>query len=253
VNDTTFKPALCWICRENPADSAEHRVKASDVRAVAPEISQKNPVFLQKNFQPTNIRIGSAKSKALTFADSICRNCNNARTQPYDVAWATLSNYLRANWNVIRRNGRFDLSKPFPGGTRKATLNVHLYFVKVFGCKIVEDKIGIDLAPFSKALMEGTAHPEVGVLVADDRVGEGKVLHFDSDVHTMTEKGGELHGAMWMYNLSPVAIKVAYIKMGARLNAPGHPWHPSKPTKIVKLGPYIGATEPIAGPKAILP
>ena len=211
-------------------------------------------MYLQRNFQPTNIPVGSAKSKTLMFRNSICEYCNSTRTQPYDVAWCTLSDYLRANWAVVRRNGRFDLSKPFPGGTRKATLNVHLFFVKLFGCKIVEDNIGIDLAPFSTAIMEGAAHPEVGVLIADDPVGEGKVLHFDSDVHTMTDKSsGELHGAMWMYNLSPIAIKVAYIRMGARLNAPGHPWHPSKPTKIVKLGPYIGATEPIAGPRAVVP
>jgi hypothetical protein len=253
VSDPASGAPLCWICRTNPADSGEHRVKASDVRAAAPGISQKNPVFLQKNFQPTNIRVGSAKSKALMFSNSICEYCNSTRTQPYDVAWSTLSDYLRSNWAVIRRNGRFDLSKPFPGGTRKATLNVHLYFVKVFGCKLLEDKIPVDLAPFSDALMQGTAHPEVSVLVADDPVGEGKVLHFDSEVHTMAEKSsGELHGALWMYNLPPVAIKVAYIKKGARLNAPGHPWHPDKPSKIVKLGPYIGATEPIAGPRAIV-
>ena len=68
----------------------------------------------------------------------------------------------------------------------------------------------------------------------------------------MAERSGELHGALWMYNLSPIAIKVAYIKTGARLNAPGHPWHPNKPSKVVKLSPYIGATEPVAGPRAII-
>jgi hypothetical protein len=243
---------LCWICRIKPADSAEHRIKASDVRATAPGMSQRTPVYLQQNFEPTNIKIGGAKSKALTFDASICQYCNNTRTQPYDIAWSSLSAYLRTHWRDIRHRGRFDLTKPFPGKTRASALNVHLYFVKVFGCKIHQDGIPVDLAPFSKALMESSAHPEVSILIADDRAGEGKILFFDSDVHTMTEKGGELHGAVWMYNLSPIAMKIAYIKTDARLTAPGHPWHPTKPSKVVKLSPYIGATEPIAGPKAIL-
>lgn len=244
---------LCWICRENPADSGEHRVKASDVRPAAPAISQIKPLYLQKNFQPTNIKIGSAKSQALTFAESICQYCNHTRSQPYDVAWSALSDYLRSHWDTVRRNGRFDLSKPFPGGSRNAALGVHLYFLKVFGCKILEDKIAVDLGPFSKALMEGAAHPEVSLLIADDRFGEGKFLFHDSDVYTMSDETGELHGALWMYNVPPVVIKVAYIKKGARLNAPGHPWHPDKPSKVVKLSPFVGATEPIAGPKAIIP
>jgi hypothetical protein len=245
-------PHLCWICRTGPADSGEHRVKASDVRATAPMLSQQNPIYLQRNFEPTNIRIGGAKSKTLTFDYSICRYCNNTRTQPYDNAWSMLSQYLRTHWDDIRRRGRFDLSKAFPGGTRAAALNVHLYFVKVFGCKLVEDKIKVELGPFSRALMEGAAHPEVSLLIADDPVGEGKILFFESEVHTMAERSGELHGALWMYNLSPIAIKVAHIKTGARLNAPGHPWHPNKPSKVVKLSPYIGATEPVAGPRAII-
>jgi hypothetical protein len=177
----------CWICREHPADTGEHRVKASDVRAAAPAISQNRPVYVQKNFQPTNVKVGSAKSKVLTFSESICRYCNHTRTQPYDVAWTALSAYLRSHWNIVRRNGRFDLSKPFPGATRSAALGVHLYFLKVFGCKILEDNIAVDLAPFSKALMGRTAHPEVSLLIADDRHGKGKFLFYDSDVYTMSD------------------------------------------------------------------
>jgi len=143
-------------------------------------LSQQNPIYLQRNFEPTNIKIGGAKSKTLTFDYSICRYCNNTRTQPYDKAWSMLSQYLRTHWDDIRRRGRFDLSKAFPGGTRAAALNVHLYFVKVLGCKLVEDKIKVELGPFSRALMERAAHPEVSLLIADDPVGEGKILFFES-------------------------------------------------------------------------
>ena len=79
-------------------------------------------------------------------------------------------------------------------------------------------------------------------------------MFYDSDVDTLTDKKSqELHSALWMYNVCPVAIKVAYIKQGAPLHAPRYPWYPDRPSKIVKLGPYHGSIEPNAGPKAIVP
>jgi len=47
-------------------------------------------------------------------------------------------------------------------------------------------------------------------------------------------------------------VKVGYIKAGTPLHVVGHPWHPSRPGKIVKLSPYMGATEPDAGPGALI-
>ena len=222
------------------------------MRAVAPELSQATPVFLQRNSTATNDRVGSAKANRLKFAKSICAECNNELTQPYDLAWKRLSSYLLFNWPAIIKRGSFDLSKPFPGGTRAAALNVHLFFLKLFGCKLHEEGNGIDLTPFSKALLTSTAHPEVNITIANSVVGENSVLMYDSEVHTMSTQGGELHGAVWLYLVHPVAVKVGYIKGGARLHVVGHPWHPTRPGKIVKLSPFKGATEPDAGPVALI-
>jgi hypothetical protein len=52
------------------------------------------------------------------FPTSICANCSNRLTQPYDLAWQRRSEYLQANWAEIRRRGRFDPSAPLPGSTR---------------------------------------------------------------------------------------------------------------------------------------
>jgi len=237
-----------------PGDSGEHRFKASDVRAVARQISQSRPVFLQRDSRATNDRVGSAKADRLKFAKSICTNCNNALTQPFDLAWERLSGYLLAGWPTIVKRGSFDLSKAFPDSTRAAALHVHLFFVKLFGCKLHAEGKAIDLAPFSKALMTRTVHPEVSITIANSKIGNGRVLMYDSEVYTMKEKtSGELHGAAWLYLVHPVAVKVHYIKAGATLHAVGHPWHPSRPGKIVKLSPYLGATEPDAGSGALIP
>ena len=191
---------LCWICRTRPADSGEHRFKASDIRAVAPAVTQATPVFLHRDSKATNDRIGSAKADKLKFAKSICTYCNNTLTLPYDVAWQTLSAYLLASWPEIVKRGSFDLFKPFPGGTRKAALYVHLFFVKLFGCKLHAEGTPIDLAPFSTALPTGTSHPDVSITIANSGVGDGRVLLYESEVHTMADgTTRSLDGALWLY------------------------------------------------------
>lgn len=249
-------PQLCWICSERPANTSEHRFKASDIRAKAPGISQAKPLYLQRQGEATNEKIGGAKAKILKFLPSICARCNDTLTQPYDVAWQTLSNYLHVNWPLAVKRRAFDLSRPFPGATRKAALRVHLYFVKLFGCKIREDNVPISLTEFSAALLNGTANPEVSLFVADSVVETGKVfLGFDSEVCTLRANNPEeIHGAVWTYVIYPVTIKVVYMKTGAPIvPPPGHRWHPSEHSKFVRLSPYYGLTEPAAGAAALLP
>lgn len=207
-------PPLCWICQKRPAGSSEHKFKASDLRFKAPSMSQQRPIYLQRDGRATNTKVGSAKATALTFSRSICAYCNNTLTQPYDLAWQHLSRYLHAHWAEIRRRRRFNVSSPFPGGTRAAALRVHLFFVKLFGCKIVEDCVPINLGAFSKALLECCPHPEIAIFIADSTHHGQGILAYDSDVAIMSNQG-ELHGAMWMYRIDPVAVKVGYIKADA--------------------------------------
>lgn len=233
----------CWICRKRPADSSEHKVKASDVRLTAPTLARSTPAYLQINSTATNRKIGSAKAKALAFSPSICRYCNNTGTQPYDEAWQRLSYYLHANWVEITGRGSFDLSKPFAGEAATHALDVHLFFVKILGCKLQADKIQVDLASFSAALLDRTPHPEVTLLIANSNVPAGQFLFYESDVSVL-RNGDEVYSAVWMYLVHPVAIKVCYLKDGAPVREPvGFPWHPNRQRKIVKISPYKGDTQ----------
>ena len=244
--------AVCWICRIKP-DSGEHRFKASDVRTRAAGLSQKKPIFLQRDGQATNDAITGAKARMLKFNRSICSDCNNSLTQPYDKAWERLSTYLYTNWPTIVSQGWFDLRGPFPTETRRAAFHVHLYFVKLFGCKLVEDDVPLDLSRFSRALLTGKAHPEVCVAIALPPSGTDQIMFYDSEVGAMRNQEGSFHGAIWMYVARPVAVKVGWIKAGAPLHLPGHPWHPGRPKRYVSLSPYVGGTEPTAGPGALIP
>jgi hypothetical protein len=233
---------LCWICRKQPADTAEHKVKASDVRQVAPTLTQDTPVYLQINSTATNKRIGAASARALAFPPSICARCNGAGTQPYDEAWRKLSKYLHSNWQQIVRRGAFDLSKAFPGDVMSQALNVHLFFVKLLGCKLLADKINVDLASFSSALLNRSPHSEITLLIANSNIAAGQFLFYESDVSVL-RRDEEVYSAMWMNLVHPVAVKICYVKNGAPVCEPdGFPWHPSRQRKIVKLSPYKGDT-----------
>jgi hypothetical protein len=207
---------LCWICRERTADSPEHKVKSRDIRSIA-----------------------------LKFTRTVCSHCNSAGTQDYDEAWRRLSNYLHANWREITARGNFDLSKVFGAETATQAIRVQLYFVKVFGCKLLEDGIHVDLGSFSKALMAGAAHPEVTLLVTSSLAPAGQLLSYDSDVSVLRD-GDEVYSAVWMNLVYPVGIKICYLKAGAPVREPpGFPWHPTRQKKMVKLSPYKGDTEPL--------
>ena len=141
-------------------DTAEHRFKASDIRR-AIRLSQQQPAYLQINVQATNKEIGSAKAKALQFSKSLCGYCNNTRTQPYDRAWERLSEYIRTNWRQIRERRSLDLAVPFPGAIERGTLDVHLFFLKLFGCKVVQDRepiCNLEGRPYSESGFRANWH-----------------------------------------------------------------------------------------------
>lgn len=244
MSTPTSEP-LCWICRLNPADTNEHRFKASDIRDRVPRISQRKPVFLQVG-RATNKPIGSAKSKLLTYEDRLCRDCNNVRTQPYDEAWALLSQSLTSNWQTIRASGRFNLKRPFPKDTQAFAVDVHLFFLKHFGLKILEENVQLDLTSFADALCNRTPHPEITLYVAE---APRNVLAWNTTVFTWTgEKSKRVAGATWWYIIAPIAIKVVYILSGAPLmQAAGNPWHPTTRRRIIYLSPLAGIAEPVPG------
>jgi hypothetical protein len=246
-------PGLCWICRSNPANSGEHRLKASDIRARVPNLGPGKGVFLQRG-RATNDPIISPKARILKYPKSLCTSCNDTLTQPYDVAWEKLSKYFRESWGSIVKRGFIDLSKPFPGRTGAAALEVHLFFVKLFGCKIHEGGgVPIDLTQLSQALLTRTAHPEISLTIAADDVGRDLVVVQDSEVHTWQDRQGRIDCAVWLYSVPPVAVKVHYLRAGTPPRVVGRPWHPGRTAKIVRLSPPLGAKVRLAKSDVLLP
>jgi hypothetical protein len=154
---------LCWIRGFNEANSGEHKTKRSDLLAVLGSPTQEQP-FFYNDLERRNKPVGSLDAKILKAPIRICTECNTTRTQPHDKAWERLSDRLRAR--RLRVGQWVRANSIFPHYTRREMTNVHLYFLKLFGCMICEAKsnrydVPIDIAPFSRSIMSGRSHPEV--------------------------------------------------------------------------------------------
>lgn len=225
--------STCWICGD-PAQSAEHIPKASDMRRYFGTPTQKNPLYFhseaKKNIPIQGIRSNRLKSKA-----AICAKCNNDRTQPYDLAWEQLSGYLDSNSEVIARRGAFDLRKPYQAGSfRKQALYAHLFFVKLFGCRIAESGTPIDLSGFRNSLLHAIPHPDVLLAFSISLTKMPIQLLQIGAIHA-AETGKRVSSAAWEYSIGPLCVIVAYYAAGALPNPYPRSWHPDMPGRVIRL------------------
>jgi hypothetical protein len=218
-------PALCWICNRNEANSGEHKTKRSDLAAVLGAPTQDQPFYFH-DLERRNKPVKSLDAKILKAPIRICELCNTTRTQPHDRAWERMSGKLRDRRLVIGQWVR--CNRIFHYNTRHEMTNVHLYFLKLFGCMLCEAKangheVPIDIGPFSQAIMTGQPHAEVHLQFGrcDGAVGR-------SNLHCWTtEHGSVLAG--WLYELDTIAISVLFAEAG-RWGHRADLWHPRSQT-----------------------
>jgi hypothetical protein len=215
---------LCWICNQNEADSSEHKTKRSDLAAVLGNPSQEKPLYYH-DLETPNRAVGSLDAKILKSPIRICNNCNSARTQPHDRAWERMSDWLRGRHPPLNVGGFARGNRIFRYDTRKEMLNVHLFFLKLFGCMLSEAiangyEVPIPIEPFSNAIMSGRPHPEVHLQFGkcDGTIGRSNLHCWE------TEPGGSVLAA-WLYELDSIAVSVMFAQAG-RWEPRRDLWHP---------------------------
>jgi hypothetical protein len=212
----------CWISGA-PATTGEHKTKQSDLRAVLGKPTQTRP-FYYHDKTLRNRPIGSYKGDFLKSLSRLCAPCNNQRTQPYDLAWERMSNFLRTQAPPLRAGDFVRADRIYPLGADREMQNVHLYFTKVTGCHLVEAGIKFDQAALASSLLTGKPNPyirlkfgisQTGLLVgATDLCAD--TLAFDSSAAF----------AIWVYSLNSLVVHVMYAIVGERRNGLFNAWHP---------------------------
>jgi hypothetical protein len=224
--------ATCWICG-GPATTGEHKTKRSDLRAIFGTATQGNPLFLH-DAERRNRRVGSLDAKVLKLPGRICAYCNNTRTQPHDMAWQKLSAGLRA-WTPSLGPGTVVWPYRIFGADRdREMLNVHLYFVKLFGCHIAGNNILVDITGFADAIMEGKSHPHVYLKFWCGRMFDGNALVGMTDMWIAPAPiGGLSPFATWFYDIGIVGVNVIYALPGEKRQGLVGAWHPrQRATKL---------------------
>ena len=226
----------CWICGD-PANTREHRTKASDLRSLFGIPTQADPIYFH-TAKRKNFRVGSLKASVLKFTNRICIRCNSATTQPHDFAWQRFSEVLRARVPPIAPNTYIRPSRIFPYDSRRAMLNVHLYFLKVFGCQILEGNIRIDTAPFADAILKGQPHPNVYLTFGPAPSGLPLRLSGSSDVDVaMLDERCAF--ATWFYHVGNLWVNVMYAIDGERRDGLKHAWNPRFGSKRILMKDFL--------------
>ena len=179
-------------------------------------------------------RIGSTRNKLLVWRNMLCAKCNNERTQPHDIAQDCLFKAICNREPAIQKDTIIRANRLFPYKTRKEMLNVHLFFVKLFGCRIIDEKIPIDIEGFSSSIINSQAHPCVflkfGVFLSDRRSIAGI-----SDIDII-ESNGSLIFAGWNYRVNDLTVHVILAPPSKeRSILLRDSWHPSHSTNNFKI------------------
>jgi hypothetical protein len=215
----------CWICGEK-ATTGEHRTKRTDLRAEFSEPVQAQRLYYHDNNRKNRI-VQSLNSDILKFPKSLCAYCNNTRTQPHDFAWATFSDGIRHRQPRVSVGSVVRANRIFRYNTAAHMLNVHLYFVKLIGCHVVEHNIAVDLNPLSQAILNNHACANIFLKlgIPSGFAGEPWIGASNADAY-QNAADGKIARISWLQIYGEFAVQLFYLALGETCDGLIGAWHP---------------------------
>ncbi len=227
----------CWICG-NDADSGEHVIKKSDIKYVFGEANQEHPLRLHTSAK-RNIPIASLRSKRLHSPAKICTDCNNSRTQASDRAWEGLSKELQDRLPTIALGQSIRTNSIFKYNTKLRMLNVHLFFVKLFGCAISEDDCDIDLTHFANAITRTKPQSQIYLKLCRIPTIETGPLLLRTEIHAIRDNVNQrIECATLLYQVGEIRIQVFYIHSVDKSTDLSNLWHPRMNTSRLRVSSF---------------
>lgn len=199
-------------------------------------ITSSAPLFRRKKGERPLI-VQGARADALTFDVPMCSPCNNVRSQPYDLSWQSLSEAMARRWDECPTVGRLWLSEAPMLDAQETRRNVHLFFLKIFGCRAIETDAPVDTQVIAQHLVEGTSHPGF-FLVFGRHPGVEKSDQFALDMPMMVGAYADdrPHAVFGFYIVGRLVVEMIYYLGGTPLvrALPGM-WHPCDRSKTIKF------------------
>lgn len=176
----------CWICGKL-ADSAEHKIKKSDIVKINGTGSyKKGEVLLHQN--DSLIPLQGSNSKLVKYDKILCSSCNNAFTQPFDKAYECFIDYVCDNRDLVLNQRFINFKEVYGDNFADEQRNLYKYFVKSFGCRLAHYKHQIP-TDLNRLLYQENFQTQLKISFA---VNEDKLLHhsFEKTIGNSVLYGG---------------------------------------------------------------
>lgn len=147
----------CWICREKPADSGEHKYPATFLRRIPDSWTDLQHVRAGKELHTQSGNSNNFKIKV------ICRDCNNSRTAPQDRALDSFLKGVQENEEVIWWAKSLPL-RAVVGDKHETVLDVYRCLMKMEFSRFCEDGLEIPRV-VSEFVRGGNDWPAVNQIV----------------------------------------------------------------------------------------
>ena len=189
----------CWICNA-PADTAEHRIKKSDLTALHGKGHYKNGGSLVMIKDGKEIPIQGPNSKHLQYNKTLCRKCNGAKTQDFDFSYSDFTNYLLEQQELILHKRFIDFRDVYGENFESGQRNLYKYFVKSFCCRLVNAGRNVP-KHLVKLLEKDRFLTKLRITFA---INEDKVLLLKDKVEIVG------NGELWILSNSTIADNCSY-------------------------------------------
>lgn len=126
----------CWICG-NIANSKEHKLKKSLLKSYfKKDFENKSVIHIKDNRE---FKLNGPNSDRIKFEKVICEECNNDKSQNYDLSFDIFVEYLKANKDLIYSSKVIDFKNIYGVDFPKSQTDLFKYFVKILGCDLSEN------------------------------------------------------------------------------------------------------------------
>jgi hypothetical protein len=129
------------------------------------EPARGHPFFFNSRTKK-NRHVQGVNTDLLKPVKDLCDFCNGTRTQPHDFALEALLRWMKARKPVMVAGMVLRPRQIFGHEAAQQLLNLHMHFVKKFGCLVVQARhegtpMPVDIAAASRAIMTGRPHPDL--------------------------------------------------------------------------------------------
>jgi len=185
----------CWWCGDL-ATTEEHRIKHSTLRRVARTDSGKvDPANTFKKAEDFEGPLRSLKKGAqVKWRKNMCANCNNARSQPFDLAYDTMEQFIVEHADEMGRWPQLAWTDVYGANWEPGAANLGRYFAKQMCCMLATQRLPIpgDLLEF----LDGALRcPSVTFMIYRN----WRAI----DAHRMFRSGGQDEGITTFVGLLP--------------------------------------------------